>query len=158
MKFTDKQNEARKQFVISLLKREPQLMNVDVQERVFQKYGIGMVSERITDFRKLAVKSAARDAAATAARKTEVRGAQVARVKVTIDPTVQVDGRVARRPYNLIERKLPVEVQSALVALKASVRQFYRAGGLSMNLGDSGELQVKYEFEPKDNIRGEVNL
>src|SRR4051812_2244029 len=108
MKFTDKQNEARKQFVISLLKREPQLMNVDVQERVFQKYGISMVSERITDFRKLAVKSAAKEAAATVARKTESRGAQVARVKVTIDPTVQVDGRVARRPYNLIERKLPV--------------------------------------------------
>lgn len=161
MKFTQEQNEARKQFVVKMLVAAPGLTNVEVWDRVNKQYGTGMVSERITEFRKIAKKvplklHSREDQERLRAAHISKQGKKPLVTEVGI--AGRVEARVDTKFLTLTDAKIPVEIYEALKTLKESVKQHYRTGGLSMNISDAGELSVKYEFEPKVPIRGEVTL
>ena len=156
MKFTEAENNRRQAFVIKLLVKNPSLTNAAIYEKVQEHYGSGMVSARITQFRKLAAKSP------TAAFPVQV-DKEALRVKHiekygTKKVTKSVPDSKIERAAQSTDGALPAEIREALEALKAGVELHYRAGGISVNFSDSEPARVKYDFEPKASIKGEVTL
>lgn len=162
MKFTEAQNNRRKAFVVNLFSRNSSLTNAEVYEKVLKRYGAGMVSGRISEFRKLAARaSTATYPVQMTARLSPKRQEALRAEHIKKYGTKKASKPVAETEQDASPQKavsLPEEIQNALGALKAGIESHYRTGDLSLNFDGAGHVLVKFEFEPRTPTKGEVLL